>query len=245
MKRIIGLALCMACSTPKSDTASELDGGADGTVDDGGASTDGGSSDEDADGGVDADDGSSDADDGSSDADDGSSDADDGSSDADSDADADDGSSDADDGSSDADDGSSDADDGGGGPAVECTLDALDFDVRVEDGDGPCASPCDKNDDLTYYASVSNGSLVDCFIETSSSCLVRDIEIIVSGPHGGTMETYWPSCDDAITERTISAGGSVEESVDGGKLNYGTYVVQANFDVESSLAYGTTSITVD
>jgi hypothetical protein len=159
----------------------------------------------------------------------------DGDDDGDDDGDGDDG------GDADADDGG----DGGGEPASECTLDALDFAVRVEDGDGPCGSPCDADDVLTYYASVTNETSVDCFIETSSSCLVRDIEIIVSGPHGGTIATHWPSCDDAITEHIIPAGGSVEESVEGGRLDYGVYVVQANFDVESSLAYGTTNITVD
>ena len=252
MKRFGWLVLCMACSTPKSDA--DWDGEeADAEVTDDQGASDDEAGDDDA--GDDDEDGDQDAGDEDAGDDDEDGDGDDGdggggdedAGDDDEDGDGDDGDDDDD---GDEDDGvvidsDDDGDADGAMTSDDCTIDALEFSVRVEDGDGPCASPCDKDDELTYYASVSNTTPVDCLLSLPSACLLEEVQVVVSGPHGGTIETYTPECEPTVTDHLIEAGGSVEESVEGGMLDYGNYVIVANFTLEGSSDFASTSIEVD
>ena len=247
MKRIALISLLIGCGTPKSDDDSGCDGAADA-----GASTMGGGEEAGDDGTTDAGDGGSDG--GSDDGDTDGGDAEGGGSDG-----ADTGGESGDSGSGDTNgdgtDGSATGgDDGGdsgssgttgGGSDSECLVDVLNFSATISDSDGTCSSPCDADDVLSYHLVIENESLSDCVLTTSSTCLIENVEISVAGPHGDVTETYTPMCGEALSVHDIPAGATVNESLNGGTLDPGSYIAIINVYMYGGLAYGSASFTVE
>lgn len=246
MKRIALISLLIGCGTPKSDDDSGWGGAADvgdsttgggeaagddGTTDAGDGDSDGGDTD-----GGDADDGGSDGGDaGGETADSGS---------GETNGDGTDGS--ATGGEDGGDSGSDDSGTTGGGSGSECLIDVLNFSATITDSDGTCSSPCDADDVLSYHLVIENESLSDCVLTTSSTCLIEDVQIDIDVVHDlDPAAVYAPMCGMAITEHIIPAGGSVEETLEGGLLDPGNYIASINVDMDSSLATGSKSFSVE
>ena len=121
----------------------------------------------------------------------------------------------------------------------------MSFSITVEDGDGPCSSPCDADDVLSYTATMRNNSASECVLVTPTTCVVDDVEIEGAGPHGYVVDTYYPACGEAITEHVLSSGEALTTFITGGILDGGTWIASANFAFDSSAAFGSTTFTVE
>ena len=243
MNRRLLLCIAMGCSTPKvTDSgleghhgSQEGDGHAESNIDGGsGEFEDTGDDDESTDlGGLDQDDGGTD--------DDGT--GDDGVSGEDGDSGALGGS--GEDGSADDDDESIEDDEAVVSEVPVCLDDHLDFSVQITDDRGACASPCEAEDELSYHLTIENTTSADCVIHTPTACLIENTEISTLGVHGRVIETSVPSCDEALSTHHVFAGGMVNESLLGGRLSPGEYVVMINVDMDGGLAYGTATFNVE
>ena len=121
----------------------------------------------------------------------------------------------------------------------------LTFSVTVSDGDGACSSPCDADDVLSYHATMRNNGPDACFLNTPTSCVVEEIRIDGTGPHGDLVATYTPMCDEALTEHVLGSGEAINESVEGGLLDDGYFIATANFAMDTSLAFGSSEFSVE
>ena len=128
---------------------------------------------------------------------------------------------------------------------MTCDVDMFTFSISVEDGDGPCSSPCDADDALTYTAVMRNNSPTACSFETPTTCFVDDVEIEGAGPHGSLVDTYYLACGEAVTTHDLTSGEALIATIPGGVLSGGTYVATANFALGTSLAFGSTTIVVE
>ena len=258
MKRIALISILIGCGTPKSEDDSDWGDSADvepsttgGGENDGGgsAATDMGESDAGDTDGADTDDGSSDSG-GSAGGETGGEAGDSGGTGGEgSEGDATDGTATdggATGGDSGGDSGDSDSGTTGGGSGSECLVDVLNFSATISDSDGACSSPCDADDVLSYHLVIENESLSDCVLTTSSTCLIENVQIDIDVVHDlDPAAVYAPMCGMAITEHIIPAGGSVEETLEGGLLDPGNYIASINVDMDSSLATGSKAFSVE
>ena len=125
-------------------------------------------------------------------------------------------------------------------------MDFLKFSAAISDDDGECSTACSAEDDLRYKLVIENDSLADCVLTTSSSCLISSVQIDVDTHHDvEPVVAYAPLCARVITEHTIVAGGFVEEIFEGYALGAGNYVVSIRADMDSSLATGVKTFSVE
>jgi hypothetical protein len=73
---------------------------------------------------------------------------------------------------------------------------------------------------------------------TTTGCIADNVDLSVAGPHGGTMEIIYASCDEAITTHEMASGEVIDQSFEMPEtLRPGNYVITANFiDPDTSWA---------
>jgi hypothetical protein len=75
--------------------------------------------------------------------------------------------------------------------------------------------------------------------------VLDNVRIDGVGPHGDLVAEYVPICAEVETRHIIASGEAISNTVEGGVLSVGNYAVTANFAMDTSLAFGSTSIEVE
>jgi hypothetical protein len=173
----------------------------------------------------DDDDATGDDDDATGDDDDATGDDDDATGDDDDDDDDDDdatGDDDDDDATGDDDDDSGDDDD-----SAACGSADLTATMEIRDADGNAGTSFTTTDDLTFAGILWNPCSDDVVLTSISTCLVASWSVENSNGMGMGAGV---ACGDSMTDFTVPADGSLEDTVNWGLLPAETYVGQADFD---------------